>query len=117
MKNEIEIIKKVRMLCNKALEGTLGLKEFWDLWPEDADAIPFLNQIKEDIEDGVEHLPGTWITKKILYEEWQKMREYFVLYLDSVLLNFDKSADELAKCRVFVLKQKKLTRDDRGYGK
>jgi hypothetical protein len=87
------------------------LEVFYRVWPEDANIIPLFKQIYEDIENSIEHLPGTWFTRKILYKEWYKSDIYFTLYLDSILLSFDKSDDELMQCRKFVLEQKKFSEE------
>lgn len=106
-----ELTGIIQNLCKGALNGELNLEKFYDSWPEAASVNPFFKQIYEDIEDGVQHLPGAWLTGKILFKEWYKSAMYFTIYLDFVLLDYDKKADELMQCRKFILEQKNLSEE------
>ena len=111
MQNQKELIGIIQNLCKRALHGEFNLENFYELWPEEASLNPLFRQIYEDIEDGVEHLPGAWFKGKTLFKEWYKSDMYFTIYLDFVLLGYDKKADELMQCRKFVLDQKTLSEE------
>ena len=100
-----DIVKRIQEICGKALEANLRLDEFHKKWPADADTNPFFRQVYEDVEDGVEHTPGNFFNRKIDYDSWRKSSMYFTIYLDLNLLRYERSADELLKCRNTVLSQ------------
>lgn len=110
MQNQKQMSAIIHDLCKRALDGELNLENFYELWPEEASHNLFLKQIYEDIEDGVQHLPGTWRTGKMLSNEWYKSDMYFTIYLDFLLLDYDvKKTDELIQCRKFILEQRNLS--------
>lgn len=100
----------IKSLCQKALDGILTLNDFHKMWPEKgANLNPFFKQIYEDIEDGIEHTPGFFFKHGINYKSWNKSDMYFTIYLDFVLVGYNKGPNELLQCHKFVLKQKKLS--------
>ncbi len=109
MENQKDLTRIIQNICKSALHGELKLEKFYELWPEEANDNSFLKQIYDDVEDGVAHLPGTWLTGKILSKEWYRSNMYHILYLDSILLTFDKGTDELMRCREYVIRQKELS--------
>jgi len=109
MKNSESMIEAVKSLCKSALDGTLKLKQLCQGWPAEADTDPFLRQVYEDIEDGVEHIPGSFFKRKIDHESWESSEMYFVLYVDLLLLSHDRPTEELMRCRQVVLGQGTLT--------
>jgi hypothetical protein len=111
MQNQRNLTEIIQSLCKSALAGELKLEQFYDSWPEAASAHPFLKQIYEDVEDAVEHLPGAWRSGRMLVDEWRRSSMYLTIYLDSVLLQYEKKADELLQCREFIRKQKDLSED------
>jgi hypothetical protein len=77
--------KIAQKICRQALKGKLSLEEFFKIWPqENQDA--FLKIVYEDVEDAVEHLPSSFITKKIDWNAWKKMDTYKNLLIDNELL-------------------------------
>ena len=109
MENEYKSV--VAGICSKALEGKLSLDEFYKIWPQSAFNMPFYDQIYTDLEEGIEHTPGFFLKQGVDYAAWIDSDEYLKIYLDSVLLDCDKSAAELLQCRAFVLRQKNLTQE------
>jgi hypothetical protein len=112
LKNQRRLTNIIQALCEDALRGELGLERFWDSWPEEANSNGFFRQIYDDLEDGVEHLPGEWFTGKILWRAWLGSGTYLTIYLDGILLGYDRSSEELMQCREFLLKQKKLSEEN-----
>ncbi|MBI4683612.1 MAG: hypothetical protein HY755_00245 [Nitrospirae bacterium] len=111
MKEQREFNKILQSLCKSARDGVLTLKDFHRQWPEEANTNLFFKQLYEDIEDGVEHIPGFIFKRGVDYKSWHNSESYLILYLDFILLGFDKSADELQQCRSFVLEQEKLSEE------
>ena len=95
----------IRHLCKHALEGELKLHDFNKMWPTDANAIPFLKQIFEDVEDGIEHVPGYFFKRGVDYTSWRASDAYFTILLDLTLLDYDVSAQVLFDCRNEIFKQ------------
>lgn len=112
METSQEIIKAIKSLCEKALEGMLTLNNFQEMWPEKKTPMnPFFRQIYEDIENGIEHTPGFFFKRGTDYKSWHKSDMYFTIYLDFLLLGYDKGADVLLQCHKFVLGQKNLSEE------
>src|SRR5580765_5364840 len=110
MPDDQEINGIVRSLCKEALDGTLKLKDFYERWPIQANAVSFFDHIREDIEDGIEHLPGYWLKGGIDYESWHGSRSFLILYLDVALLNCSNIAmSELEQNRNSIAKTESLT--------
>lgn len=109
MDQQQDLDKLILSLCRMALDGSLDLEELERKWPIASEENPFFRQVHEDIEDAVEHLPTHWLTGKTAYKKWQGSRIYFTLYLDSVLLEYKESSEELLRCREFVLQEKELS--------
>ena len=83
---EGDTVARVVAVCEAALAGRIGLKEFLRSWPADAKASRFLNRVYVDLEDGIEHTPGTWLSKEIDFELWTRSEQYFVIRIDLILL-------------------------------
>lgn len=95
----------VYQLALRVLEGELDLKSFYRLWPLEASAQPFFQQVFFDLEDLVEHFPGGDD------QTWWKYRPYVFVYLDCQLLALNRSQQELLRCREFILRNvKRLSR-------
>jgi hypothetical protein len=105
----------VKELCEKSMEGTLKVDELIDMWPVEANSKPFLKIVYEDIEDGVEHIPGFFLKKGIDFKSWFVSNNYYCIYIDYILLTSNDANDtndtELLNCREFVLKQNNLSKD------
>ena len=93
-----KLYKTVREICNQALEGKLSIEEFFKIWPQE-DSDVFLKVVFEDVEDAVEHLPSSFITKKVDWNGWKKTDTYKNLLIDNELLKFSGSdPEELLEC-------------------
>lgn len=104
--------RKVEALCKRALEGTLGLKEFYSEWPSGSECSEFWQLVRQDIEDGVEHTPGTWFAGKVDMSEWQASWEYFVIYLDMLLVGSGRPPDDLRQLRAEILAARRMSLRD-----
>jgi hypothetical protein len=105
-----ELISVISALCKDALYGKLKLEEFYKRWPHEADSDPFLRQLYEDIEDGVQHTPGFVFKQNVDLDAWGKSREYLVLYLDLSLLNLNEDTERLARRRSAIIQTTHLTK-------
>lgn len=96
-------------LCELALRGELSLDQYHAAIPE---SFPdgFLQEIAEDIEDGVEHAPGRWLRGGVDITRWIDSHEYLTLYLDRLLLRSTCGNRELAEVRQRVLADLPLSR-------
>ena len=97
--------KAIQEICNQALDGKLSIEEFFKIWPqENLDA--FLKVVFEDVEDAVEHLPSSFITKKIDWHAWKKTDTYKNLLIDNELLTFlGNDVQKLIECRNLATKR------------
>ena len=86
-----------------ALEGTLRLGEFYREWPCRAEKGSFWEIVYDDLEDGVQHTPGTWLAGKVDLLQWKESWEYLVIYLDLQLLRSSKDPIRLLELRQEVL--------------
>ena len=77
---------KVIALINKALKGTLELTELYDNWPEELSGIDFFENVYDDIESAVEHLPGNILTGKPDLDKFSRTKYYYNLLIDFELL-------------------------------
>lgn len=103
---------EVESLCTRALEGTLNLEDFYREWPGRPEKGSFLESIYDDIEDGVQHAPGTWIAGKIDLQKWKESWEYLVICLDLQLLRSGKDPDQLLELRNEILSAKRMSLAD-----
>ncbi len=99
---------KVFDLCQQAIKGVLTLDDFLRMWPQDARANLFLQQVFEDIEDGVEHFPGFWFSGKPDIQSWLRSEMYLTLCIDLILLKHvdEREASQLLQCRKAMLEMK-----------
>lgn len=98
-KNEHELRNTILEICGLALKGELSPDRFSDIWPGEADAVPFFKIIFSDIEDGIEHTPGGFFKKGVNIEAWQKSDMYALLSFDAKLLRLDKPLADLMHYR------------------
>lgn len=86
-------------ICQMALRGALSLDDLQRLWPAETADDSFFRQVYDDVEDGVEHLPGFAFRAGVNQEEWERSEMYWRIYLDIVLLEQPHSTDRLQRCR------------------
>jgi hypothetical protein len=92
--------KIARAICEKALGAELNLDQFYNQWPERANDSTFLKLVFEDLVNGISHTPGKIFKKEVDFEEWRNGDlGYEEILLDLVLLEFDKTDDELITAR------------------
>lgn len=110
--NKGETVAKVneiiRQLCDVALTGRIELEEFYESWPPDADDNEFYRQIFYDLEDLIEHSPGSLKTKEVDTVLMSRFHNYLAVFVDRMLLEYDFPADDMKKTRDHILKQKGL---------
>ena len=99
----------IERLCSRALEGTLRLEDFYREWPCQAEKGSFWAVVYYDLEDGVQHTPGTWLAGKVDLPQWKECWEYFVIYLDLQLLRSSKDPVRLLELRQEVLSAKRMS--------
>lgn len=82
-----------RDLCERARNGMLSLEELHSRWPrQGVGGEMWLQEVFDDVEDAVEHLPGSFVTGKVDYKTWHRSYEFLVLYLDCMLLRNNDEA-------------------------
>ncbi len=87
--------KKALAILEKAIEGKLDLKEFYDIWPSELNDNSFYDSVYENLESGIEHFPGNVFSMKPNYEVWHKMEEYYLLNVDKALITLEIDDTEL----------------------
>ena len=94
----------VRQLCAEVLAGRLSLDAFEARRPS-AGSDPFLQQVLEDLEDGIEHTPSRWLGGGVDRRAWERSPEFLAVYLDCCLLGARTaahSADDLLQWRATI---------------
>jgi hypothetical protein len=95
----------VKQLCVEALEGEITLDDFYARRPSSESRDRFLEQVLEDLEDGILHTPGRILRGGVDRRAWERSPEYFLIYLDSCLLDdrvSQHTSDDLLDCRAAV---------------
>lgn len=105
------ICEKVRGLCSLALEGKISIDELYSSWPKEANENPLFRLIFEDLEDGIEHIPGYFLKPDIDMDAWKNSREFLMIFLDNAILQSNLSVDEMFHCRERILSRKGLDQD------
>lgn len=102
---EPRLAKEVRDICLEVLSGTTDLEDLYNLWPEEASQDPFLLVIFEDLEEGVEHIPGRLARREVNLRMWRASSWYSTIYLDWLLLAerwSNRDTGQLLQCREWV---------------
>jgi hypothetical protein len=91
-------------LCNLALQAKIDVVNFYDKWPySDIHEDAFLKHLYEDLEDGIQHTPGSLLTGKVLHKEWINLESYGLILLDKTLLEKCTDTQVLLNCRESIL--------------
>jgi hypothetical protein len=109
-----DIHRALEQLCHRALRGELGLDEFHASWPRETLEDPFFQQLFDDVEDGVEHLPGHLFTGRTDFRAWTGSYEYRLILLDRLLLESRQGTEQLMKCRDHIIQSGLLEEIQRG---
>lgn len=96
-------------LCTRALEGTISLDDFYREWPSGGERDAFSQTLHDDLEDAIQHTPGTWFAGKVDAIKWKQCPEYFVIYLDLQLLRSGEEFSKLLAIRNKVLSADKVS--------
>jgi hypothetical protein len=99
----------VESLCRRALEGALSLDDFYQEWPCRPEKGSFWGTLYDDLEDAIQHAPGTWFAGKVDLPKWQDSWEYFVICLDLQLLRSSGDLARLLEIRDEVLTAKRMS--------
>ena len=105
MRMLVDARSELLSICDQAIEGKLSLKGFYSIWPGDIEQSEFLSCLYQDIEEGVQHFPGHWLTGAPDYKMWMHSEFFRKLSIDRLLLVSDKSASDLASIRSNAIKQ------------
>lgn len=101
MAMETLIYEKIKSICQDTLRGTLDLESFYQTWPANAKG-PLLDRIYEDIEFGVEHMPGFLFRKGVNQTQWRSSPEYLDIYFDYLLISHrEKGINETLLLRAY----------------
>lgn len=85
-----------RSLCVRMLADEITFESFDDECPDPPPGDPFLAQVYEDLVDCAEHLP----TKSLFSREADYDSQVaLAVYLDSLLLGYDRGSEELLIAR------------------
>lgn len=93
-------------LCEKTLQGGVGLEEFIAVWPEAIAQTEFVRELFDDLEDGIEHFPGHWFSNKKNFKAWEESYMAYKLRVDAQLL-----ASDLSEERMFALRKTIIDKD------
>ena len=99
---------EVAALCELALKAELSLDAFFERWPSGATDDVFLEQVFEDLEEGVEHAPFHFFSATLNERAWRESIEYVRLRVDIALLREPDPSSRLLECRTRVLRRKGL---------
>ena len=73
--------QEVCELILKALEGRLGLEEFYSNWPKELEG-GFWDDVYDNLESAIEHFPYGIFSRMPDYEVWHNSGEYRNLLSD-----------------------------------
>ena len=90
-------------LCDKALKGDLGLEAFFATWPEEITKTGFVLQLFDDLEDGVEHFPGHWLSGKKDFKTWESSDMAYRVSVDLQLLASSLNEEQMFNLRKLIL--------------
>lgn len=83
-----ELVQVVDHLLDRAEKGLLQREEFYQLWPGDEKSSdPFLEQLFEDLESAIEHLPGSLLSGKVNLSRWRSSSDYRHIVADRQVLS------------------------------
>lgn len=72
-----ELVNTIVHLLDRAEKGLLQREEFYQLWPGgDRSVDPFLEQLFEDLESAVEHIPGSLLSGEVNLSQWRSSGDY-----------------------------------------
>lgn len=97
-----ELVKILASLLDRAEKGLLQREEFYQLWPDERSSDPFLEQIFEDLENAIEHMPGSLLSGEVNLSQWRSSGDYRRIVADRqvvTMLNAKSSAVLLEKRR------------------
>lgn len=78
------------------MAGTHSLRKFETEWPAGRWAGELLSAIREDLEDGIEHTPGSFFRGRLRVDLWESSFEYFKIEVDrEILAKLINGASEL----------------------
>jgi len=90
-------------ICKMALNGTIDIKEYYNIWPEDTNNDPFYEIVYDDIENGIEHIPGYFFKQGVNIDQWINSMHYLTIYLDVKLLMTNQPSAALVNYRKFIV--------------
>lgn len=108
---EDNIIATIIDICNRAIDGNIDLKEFYESWPNEANNDLFLEQVYEDVEYGIEHMPGFFLKDGVDLDQWVNTKPYLTIYLDSKLLIAGYTTDDLISYRKAVIENSQFKKE------
>ena len=100
--------KPLELLCLRVLEGAISREDFYREWPCDREKGSFWESLYNDLEDAIQHTPGTWFAGKVDLSQWKQCWEYFVVYLDLLLVRSNKNVRRLQQVRQKALAAKRM---------
>ena len=97
------------MGVNRPSEPDFYVEKLNELWPEEVwpphRFHRLVNEVYTDLEYLLEHIPmKSFFSKEIDWEDWCQF-EYYVVYLDWLVLGHDRPPDELLACRNLALRE------------
>ena len=105
------IIQMIKRICDDALKGNLKLRDFHTLWPEKANDQLVFRQVYEDLEDLIEHTPGSLFSGEIDYDNFYNSQAYLRVFFDRAILEHCDTIYKMERCRNSVLSHQRLSKE------
>jgi hypothetical protein len=96
---------KVTKLFSKAINGELSILELEQEWPESFEENSFFEELYDDLESAVEHMPGKSIfSHDINIEKFKYSNEYKIIFIDYLLLQANLDFETMITKRQYLFK-------------
>jgi hypothetical protein len=90
---------QVAQICSEVAEGAMTLEQFHQAWPPGLEESQLAQAIFDDLEDGVEHFPGTVWTGSPDYDSWRASDMHRRIRIDLEILRVDADESRLTQLR------------------
>ena len=104
--------QQVSQMSEQAAKGSITIEEFHRIWPKAAMDSALGRLIFEDVEDGVEHFPGTLWTGRPDFKSWEKSDARRRIAIDHEILKVEADESRLMKVREALLAERDLSLDN-----
>lgn len=97
-------LETIEILLRLAINGTLSIEQLNIQFPQPDGESEDLRILFEDIENAVQHTPGSWLTKGVNSDVWRTQIEYATIVCDCLLLKKTNNLEEWQEVKIRILR-------------